>query len=264
MVVAERTFAGVRVQTLQDVKNLGLFILLYGPGGSGKTRTAGLLARSPHGQDVLHVDVEGGATALADLIEEGRLDSLGAKSWRDVQAIHREFAKGEHKYNTIIWDNLTEIQMLSLKAITTGKPEIQHWGESTANMLTFLREARDVSRFQQKNVVLICWDETEKDELDGMIKKRVQFTPSLAAKVPGIVTMVGHLQVLPGGLRHLSFSPSIKNDSKFRVSPKENAAQIPLDLYFGPDGNPLADMLSTIREGAEFPFKKYAKPAPGR
>jgi phage nucleotide-binding protein len=258
------TWSGMRRKTARDVADQGFFLMLYGPGGAGKTRTAGKLAR--YAPMAAHLDAEGGASSLADLVEEGKVDSYDAVSWKNLEDTRKQMERDPGSYRTIILDNMSEIQAVAMRSITTAaKPEIQQYLICTAYMLEMIRGWREIARKHGINVIMTAWDETEKDELDGMIKKRVQFTPSLASKVPGLITMVGHLTVpsATSTTRMLSFAPSTRTDAKFRIAPNGPAKDIPLQLWFGDDANPLADMLATVREGKKFPADRYKKPSSG-
>lgn len=237
---------------------------LYGTGGSGKTSVLAQIVLSPHGTPALLVDVEGGSTSVEHLIEHG-LDIVKPKSWGDIQKIREMVKRGNHKYKSIIWDNVSEIVNLCMRNVTTLEiPQIQHYGQVNSRMQEFIREQRDLARLEGLNTLLVFWEEYEKDELMLMTRKKLNLSPKLGAAIPGIVTMMGRLTVAGSAksnyVRKLSFAPSEDTDAKFRVRPDEEAAKIPLELYLKRDSTFLPDFLATIRDGKPFPVENYQKP----
>jgi hypothetical protein len=258
-----QSFAGLNIVKTRTVVNRGLCMGLFGGGGAGKTTIAASILQSEFSPRVLHCDAEGGASAIAHL----DVDTARITSWSEAQRIGAEFRKaklGDTPWDTIIWDNTTELQNLNIQSICgDAPPEIQQWGKSTSDMLRFTRFWRDLSQAIGINVILVCWDEIEKEESTGIWKRRVCFTKKLQAQYPGIIPFLGHVSPneRDANSRVLSFRPSNKTDAKFRVAPTEAAAKIPLELYVQRDAPVLADILDTIRGGKPWPTAKYAPPA---
>lgn len=258
-----RTFAGIRLLSAEQTE-VGACIAVYGGGGTGKTTVVSQVVESPDGGPALLVDVDGSSSSVRHLVPKG-LDIAPHQRWSQVMATAQAIAKPGHPYKSIIIDNLSELATLCMRNITTdATPQIQHWGQMTSDMLRLIRMLRDVSRFNGINVLFTAWEEVAKDDEAGYIRRTVNFTPKLAAAFPGIVTMVGHLGVNnnpPDYTRVLTFAPSPKLDSKYRVAPNDVAAKIPQVLYLKPDSNFLADFLATVRHGATFPVANYSAPA---
>lgn len=261
------SFAGLNFIT-EEVKT-GLFLALFGIGGSGKTSIAANIVKSKYGAPALLVSADKSYTSVTHLRSEG-LDIIDVDSWQEIDKIKRALEKGDHKYKSVIWDNLSEILRLCIKRnAPSGMPEgsaaLKTWGQITSQMMEFVAGIRILTVTQCMNVITVLWEETEKDELTQLIRYKVNLTPKLGAAFPGMVAMVGRLTV-PGNanngyIRKLDFSPSEKTDAKYRVAPTEAAAKIPMVLYLRGDNTFLKDFLSTVHDGTPFPVDKYGPPA---
>ena len=257
-----RTFAGLKILS-QEQSEVGLCMAIYGGGGTGKTTLLSQVVQSPYGSPALLVDVDGSSSSVRHLVPHG-LDIVPVARWNDVTRILSALDKSDNPYRSVVVDNLSELASVCMRNITTEPtPQIQHWGQMTSDMLRLVRMMRDLSRFRGINVLFSAWEETSKDEEAGYIRRTVNFTPKFAAAFPGIVTMVGHLGIHnnpPEYTRILTFAPSPKLDSKYRVSPLDAASKIPQVLYVRPDAQPLVDFLATVRDGAPFPVDRYRPP----
>lgn len=263
-----RKFAGLNIVGPGDTPPQGLCLSVYGTGGSGKTTLVSEVVLSKYGTPGLHVDIEGGSSSVLHLRDKG-LDIVQPTTWDQVIAIKRSLEREKHQYKSVIFDNISEILSLCVKKFApTGMPEgnmaLKIWGQVNAAMMEFTRETRSMSITDGINVLSVLWEETEKDELSGLIRKKVNLTPKFGAAFPGMVTMVGRLTV-PGTatsdyIRKLSFAPSVETDAKFRVAPTDEAAKIPLEVWLRRDSHFLVDFLATVKEGIPFPIAKYAAP----
>lgn len=259
------SFAGLSF--VNDDSPPGMFMALYGTGGGGKTTTASEAVLSPHASPGLLVNVDGSFSSVLHLREKG-LDIVTPTTWAQVKAITRMIDSGDHKYKSIIWDNLTELQTLCLKVkAPSGFPEgsdaLKVWGTTNAECMEFVRKRRDVAVSQGLHTFIILWEEVEKDDLTGLIRRKVQLTNKFSTAFPGMATMVGRITV-PGKAPHytrlLSFAPSEQTDAKFRVAPTDAAVNIPLELYLNKDTHFVVDFLAATIDGVKFPSHKYAKP----
>lgn len=259
------TFAGLRVVPARELTHDAICILIYSQGGVGKTTLAGMFSDYEPAQDVLIVDGEGGATAIAN---KDHIDVVQAGKWSDIDGVLKKFeqqATESKKYKTLVFDNLSEYQTINLATITNpaGSVGIQDWGRNTANMLSFTRRVRDLARFHGINVVMLAWSDSGEDQVSGKIRHGVALTNKLAARLPGIVNMVGYLTIEdnpPYYTRKLSFAASPRTDAKFRRASGDAASPIPLELWYGLHQNPIVDMMRTFYEGVPFPVSKYVKP----
>src|SRR5258706_15429664 len=103
------SFAGLRIDRSKRTEN-GLFLALFGSGGTGKTTILSDIVRSEHGTPTLLVDVEGGSSSVRHLVEYG-LEIVHVTTWREIVAIRKELDRS-HKYKSVLWDNLSEITNL--------------------------------------------------------------------------------------------------------------------------------------------------------
>lgn len=253
------TFGGVQILPIADAAtSMGMFMGIYGSGGVGKTTIVGEVARK-YGP-LLYVDAEGGGKSIKHI---PNVHIAQITKWSEAANLCRDLQKPGHPFKAIVYDNMSELQSLCINSIAGNNPvQIQHWGECTARMLKLTRDLREISRTQGVHVFMMAWDSIEQAESGVVTKRGVGFTPSLARQFPGIVTYIGYLTPLDGypSIRKLSFMVSTKTDAKFRVSPAENAATIPLELYIRKGSNVLADIIATESENEKFPFQKYGEP----
>jgi hypothetical protein len=255
-----RSFAGLNIVPAREMVNNGLCLALCGPAGSGKTVTAANIYKSDQAGKVLILDAEAGSSSVADM----PVDVATVKRWADLQDVGKEVTRnGTSTYGTIVIDNMTEIQNMRLQEIAGGQqPQIQHFGQCTADLLKLTRYWRDLSRDEGMNVIFCVWEETEQDPQTTRWVKHVFFTPKLALSWPGIVTMIGHIWPVrrKPDIRQLSFTVSPDTDAKFRVSPVEKAAALPTEIFYHRDDPVLADMLNVIRGAKPWPTDRYLTP----
>ena len=94
-------------------------ILIYGDPGSGKTHLAGTCQDSPYMADVHVFNIDGGLMTLA---ERGDIHATDIHSVDDLEREMHRIAAGDDKYattKTVVIDNITELQTLSLESIAT-------------------------------------------------------------------------------------------------------------------------------------------------
>lgn len=260
---SDDTFAGLPIIAAKKQTRDAFNVLFYAYPGVGKTTIAGMFAGYPPACDVLVIDAEGGASVLAHL---DNVYVMRVKTWDEVLKVLIQLERApldSLRYRTIVFDNLTELHaMLITKICGTRAPEIQEHGIITAALMNFTRRVRDLSRFRGIHTALIAWQDTREDKSRGITRQTVALTDKLSTRIPGIPNNVGHMTVLSDGMgtRHLSFAVTPLNDAKLRRAPGDGAAQIPLDIFYGLDQNPIADMLATIYDGVPFPATRYARP----
>jgi hypothetical protein len=257
-------FAGMPVIPARKQTRDAFNVLFYAYPGVGKTTIAGMFAEYPPACDVLVVDAEGGASVLAHL---DNVYVLRVSRWDDVERIITQLERtppDKVKYRTIVFDNLTELHaMLIQKIAGNGPVEIQQHGVITAALMRFTRRVRDLSRFRGINTALIAWQDNKEDKTRGITRQVVALTDKLSARIPGIPNNVGYITVLnnpPLYTRKLSFAVTPLNDAKLRRATGDDASDIPLEIYYGLDANPIVDMLRTIYEGVPFPSARYVRP----
>lgn len=261
------SFAGLRIVPSREIVNNGLFLALYGQGGSGKTTTAAMLTKSQHAGRALLLDAEAGASAIAHL---DTVDVAPITKWTEITKLRSELERVSHRdelpYWTYIIDNMTEIQAMHIAEVAGigNEVQIQHYGKVMADILRELRAWRELTRRLGVHVIICLWEERDKDEETTRWTRRVYLTNKLAQAFPGVMNLVGHILPVRNApdLRKISFLPGENVDAKFRVAPTERAATLPKEIYYAADKPVLADMLDTIRGDHEWPASKY--PAPTR
>ena len=127
--------------------------LLYGWPGVGKTSLAGEAADIPEMRDVLFLNFEGGLVSLAHRTD---IKAVDIRSIADLEAAFWKLQRGEYKgVRTVVIDNLTEMQTLSLETIASARVErkgtgdrdqlfMEDYGKSTAQLRRLMRWFRDL------------------------------------------------------------------------------------------------------------------------
>jgi len=232
----------------------GSFWTFYGQGGSGKTTLAGSCADCELGYPYMHVDIDGGIEAIS---HKSNVEYVAVTSYKQFDKFTAEIEKANHGYKTICVDNLSELADLCILGIAgmTDQPEIQEWGQMTREIVHKVRQWKNIARAQGMNIIFCAWDADEKDDR-GVLKKELALTPKLREKFPGIVTTIGHIDVLNDpNMRTLNFAPSPKSVSKFRRAADANSVQIPFKITYGLSNLPMPDILKVVKGGGKWPDK---------
>lgn len=264
-------FAGLKISKATAPRSI--FLAIYGTGGSGKTTLGAEVVNGleEDGNPTLLVDIDRSSSSVIHLQDRG-LNILPIETWNDALKILTAFKRGDTPFKAIMWDNISELLALCIRHYApSGMPEgsaaIQTWGKINAAMMEFVRDMRTYCSRDGIHLIMVLWEEREKDKLTEIVRNKVLLNPAFAAAFPGMATMVGRLSV-PGGeatnyVRLLDFAPDERFDTKFRVAPTEAAADIPLKLYVKQGSNFIVDFVNTVKYGKEFPKNKYTKPTRG-
>lgn len=255
----ERKFGNVPLRKGSAVPDWGVCMLLYGPAGSGKTPIAATAVNSERfGYPMLYVDAEAGTKSISHY---DNIDFVDVSNWAHVDNIMNELGKGTNPFKCVVFDNISELREIHMQTAVRppgGKPQIQHWGENTTGILQWIRKCRDMSRTTGITFILIAWDTDVNDEFSGVLEKNLNLTPSLRDTVPGIIDLIGYIEVERDGTRIINFQQSRRLVSKFRRNRSENAIQIPLQIAVrDPDMPVLADLLDVLKGNEEWPKDKY-------
>lgn len=261
------SFGGLPIKTSEDIDELrdkGVCIVIYGSPGSGKTPTAANVVRNQqYGFPGLLVDCAGGTRSVTHLVKSGALQVVRPESWDDllkvVQDIRHKF--DEAPFKSYIFDNLTEMaNMRLMKILREGNrtvTQIQDWNVVTMDILSMVRTLRDASNEPAgPNVIMTAWETANSKNVTGVTKRDVGFNPALAEKLPGIVDMVGHLTVWDNKSRRLSFEASDNTAARFRRPDDEDPILLlPDNILYTVKEYPIAEMVGTLRGGEPFPAK---------
>jgi phage nucleotide-binding protein len=221
----------------------GLNILLYGQSGSGKTTLASTAQDSPHGRDVLFIDVEGGTRSISD-----RADIAVYKPmrWEDLKEVYQALNAGGHTFKTVVVDSLSDVQTLALKSVVgdVGTPDQRSWGATNEKLIGFVRALKNLAYSQQVNSVFTALVREEKDE-NGVLVSRPAMTPGSALNVCAAVDNVGYLTKNDKGERILH----LEGTKHFIAKTREPMTNRKLPAKFA---NPtLVDVLAALRAANE-------------
>jgi hypothetical protein len=184
-------FPILQVQGME--KNINM--LIYAESGVGKTVLCGSAAAVSEMGPVLFIDVEGGTMSLMDFYPNVQV--IRIQSWNDMQRLVKLIAKGDHGYNTIVIDSLSECSKLSMQNVmdvevaTSSRdidpdvPEIRHWGKNIEQMRRFVRTMRDL----EVNVLFTALSDKEKDN-KGKWQSYPMMPGKLSKEIPGFMDIV--------------------------------------------------------------------------
>jgi hypothetical protein len=183
---AIRTIGGRPVTAAKD-RSPHLNMLIYGDSGTGKTTLAGSADAVPSMRDVIIVDVEGGTESLK--VPYPNVATVRVTSWKEMQSVYDDLHRGNHDYQTVIIDSLTEVQKFNMDQIMNellqlkpdrdpDVPDRREWGKNLNQMRRFVRAFRDLP-MNTIFTALVRADETNTG-------KKV-YLPSLSGKLAGEV-----------------------------------------------------------------------------
>jgi hypothetical protein len=175
-------------------------ILVYGEVGVGKTRFAGSADEVPSLRPVLVIDVEGGTFTLRSCFPNAEV--VKVTSWMDLENIYHELHSGNHPYNTVVVDSLTELQLFNMDQVMTrlnekdpDRFEKQGDGE-VASMLEWQISGKQVRKFVRAmkdlpmTVIFTALMKSDKDKRTGKLVKVPDLPGKLAHQIAGMFDTV--------------------------------------------------------------------------
>lgn len=209
---------GLKIEKLSE-KDPGVKMLVYGAPGVGKTYFSSSAPKP------LFVDVEGGTLSIRNA---GRnIDVVKVNRFADIFEIHKFLMAGDHDYQTVIVDSLTELQKKSLDGIMEEAyrkdpmkrdpdvAELRDWGKNTAQLRKAVRYFRDLPM----NVIFTSLEKDTKDESTGAIRVGPDLTPKLQNDVAGYLDIIAHMSTRDkeeGIVRQMLVQPTGKYMAKDR------------------------------------------------
>lgn len=136
--------------------------LIYGPSGAGKTRFAGTAEISKS----VFASAEGGLLSIAAL----KPNYTDIKSVGDLVDMYNLLKKGEHKYDTVIIDSISEINEIIKSEIEkkNGRSmQLQDWGDLGKKIRDIFRKFRDLPM----HVIFIAQEQylTDADKIEKIV-----------------------------------------------------------------------------------------------
>lgn len=147
----------LNITNTSEIENMHVKLLVHAPAGSGKTRLCTTTGGKP-----LIVSAEGGLLSLRG----ENLDVFEVKSMQDLTEVYVFLSEGNHDYDWVCIDSLSEIAEVCLseeKANT--KDGRKAYGEMQERMMKLMRLFRDLPM----NVYFSAKQQKVKDEVSGMM-----------------------------------------------------------------------------------------------
>lgn len=258
---AQKFIDKFKPQTVGSVApSLGTFMVLIGQGGAGKTTLAADLYKLAEPGETVVLNVDAGVDAISHLGE--KVVVVNIDHYREFKEFTAYAKAGDLPYKNYIIDNIVALSSQNLEDIggIRDQIEIQEYGKNSRDILFDTKEWRMMARDMGFNVVFNAWDEVAEDS-DGRKKRTIAFQPALQREFPGVVTIIGHVEVLNDpNWRKLTFAPGPKTIAKFRRSLDSHAQKIPFDMWYQVKDLPMADIIRTMKGEQDWP-DKYKKPS---
>ena len=196
-----------RIESPSSTKNW--IIALYGPPGVGKTSLAATLPNP------LFIDCENSTRTLAKDLET-KAKVIHVSSYDEVTKCIRELRRNAggilDSYSTIVMDTFSELSDLRLQDIVAQNAAKRP--EGTAEWPDYKVLANDMRKLAimfkelDTNVVLICHDTSDKDELSGIVSIRPDLTPKV----------YGFIRSLTDGVFYMQMEVKMQKESRFLLT----------------------------------------------
>lgn len=258
-------FGGLSVDVPTDIKQKGRVIIVYGPGGVGKTSMLLQLVDSAYvSRGIAHLDMDAGHESIQDAIDEGKISHFTIRSWPEAKAWQDAYVR-EQPWDVVCVDNVSELQVLNISHLDPGNVvhDIQYYNGSQAQMMQYVRTWRDIAARTGITVILLAWEMGVTAPATKLTKAMLALPNKLSERMPGMVGIVMHLTIESDRFKTRKLSveeASALGVAKFRRDPNDKAAwSIPDDLYYRLGERPLVDLLDTIEKGVMFPTERYER-----
>lgn len=267
-----RKYGGIVSTPVSEVPS-GIKLIIYGPGGIGKTTLLGTAMDTDLGWPALHLNARGNPHVIRRYGDRMQVIDVTDPALQ-LQAIRKDllsdFMAGTMPFKTVFLDGLTEMVALDYRKRYGVMTEVdwQKHSATTATILSVLREWSDLADFGPRlNVFFTAGDVPETRTIRGQEKSRSEMAmnKALQFQAPLVVNWVGRLYIMEGPprfTRMLDFTPDeAVHQAKHQIDPEDPLTkQIPMEIY-----NPsLASIIDTVKGGAPWPSAKHQRPGSTR
>ena len=180
--MADDTFSGLNVRSLDNLSSDYGRWLIHGPQGSGKTSLAATIAEMG---PTLFIDLTGekGTRSIQQSPFAKNISVVRPDSVTAMDDLYWELAKGTHKYEAVVVDSLTAFQKMTMRFLLghdetavreirqgTAPADIRTWGQALDVMTdtaTFWYGLADGDRKKPMHVVMTAQTKVTDDEMSG-------------------------------------------------------------------------------------------------
>lgn len=201
-VLTPTSFAGLSIVKPAKVVPT-ITMLVYGRSGVGKTTLAGSADAVPEMRKVLYIDVEAGTLSLRKTRYD--VDVVQITDYRQLSELYASLYAGNHDYQTVVIDSLSEVQELCMREIMremkedpenherdSDVPGMYEWNKNEKRIKRLIRLFRDLPI----NVIFTCLVKEDKDGKTGVVMKLPDLPGKLAHRVAALFDIVLYYTVL--------------------------------------------------------------------
>jgi len=173
-------------------------MLIYGESGTGKTTLAGSSDSVPEMRKVLVIDIEGGVLSLKNRYPD--VETIRVKTWESMQEVYNQLSVGDHEFNTIVIDSLSEAQKMSMDRIMRKLveqypereetvPQIREWNINIEQTRKFVRLFRDLP----VTTIFTALSREDRNPMRGTIRRKPFLSGKVSDEVAGFLDIVVYL-----------------------------------------------------------------------
>jgi len=188
----------------QDIEQLFLRMLVWGPPGAGKTYFVSSAQEVPAMQPVLFLNIDRGTMSIRKKQGITIVDipsTPQADGWVEFKQMVNYLLMTEHPYNTIIIDSLDGLHKLIQDTIIK-EDAVKHVGRDMdlASINDWYRgmnrfvKVMDLLKRGNFNLLCTCAQQMKVSEQTGLRFLKLDLPANLADTIPGVFDVVGHLR----------------------------------------------------------------------